>query len=68
MLLADAQTTGGYPRIGCVIEADLWKLAQLRPGARLRFSPVTREQALAARHEWQQHLNRFEWMAYEQTD
>lgn len=68
VLLADAQTTGGYPRIGCVIEADLWKLAQLRPGARLRFSPVTREQALAARHEWQQHLNRFEWMAYEQTD
>lgn len=68
VLLADAQTTGGYPRIGCVIEADLWKLAQLRPGARLRFSPVTREQALAARHEWQRHLNRFEWMAYEQTD
>ncbi|MGE6292748.1 biotin-dependent carboxyltransferase family protein [Aeromonas media] len=68
VLLADAQTTGGYPRIGCVIEADLWKLAQLRPGARLRFAPVTREQALAARHEWQQHLNRFEWMAYEQTD
>lgn len=68
VLLADAQTTGGYPRIGCVIEADLWKLAQLRPGARLRFSPVTREQALAARREWQLHLNRFEWMAYGQTD
>lgn len=68
VLLADAQTTGGYPRIGCVIEADLWKLAQLRPGARLRFAPVTREQALAARREWQLHLNRFEWMAYGQTD
>lgn len=37
VLLADAQTTGGYPRIACVLEADLWKLAQARPGARLRF-------------------------------
>lgn len=24
VLMADAQTTGGYPRIACVIEADLY--------------------------------------------
>lgn len=66
VLLADAQTTGGYPRIGCVIEADLWKLAQARPGERLRFVSQTREQALAARREWRLYLNRFEWMAYGQ--
>jgi biotin-dependent carboxylase-like uncharacterized protein len=49
ILLADAQTTGGYPRIGCVIEADLWLLAQARPGSVLQFVPCTVEQAHAAR-------------------
>lgn len=48
VLLADAQTTGGYPKIGVVIAADLWKLAQLRLGAPLRFVPCTREDAVAA--------------------
>jgi antagonist of KipI len=37
VLLADAQTVGGYPRLGHVIAADLPRLAQLRPGDSLRF-------------------------------
>jgi antagonist of KipI len=37
VLMADRQTTGGYPRIAQVAEADLPVLAQLRPGARVRF-------------------------------
>jgi 5-oxoprolinase (ATP-hydrolysing) subunit C len=40
VLAVDAQTTGGYPRIGQIIASDLWKLAQLRPGDRLQFAPV----------------------------
>ena len=48
VLLADAQTTGGYPKIGVVIRADLWKLAQLRLGARLRFVRCTFDEAHAA--------------------
>ena len=40
VLLADAQTVGGYPRIGHVVTADLPRLAQLRPGDRLRFEAV----------------------------
>lgn len=39
VLLADAQTVGGYPRLGHVIAADLPRLAQLRPGDALRFEP-----------------------------
>lgn len=39
ILMGDAQTTGGYPRIGVVIRADLWKLAQVRLGGTLRFIP-----------------------------
>jgi antagonist of KipI len=40
VLLADAQTTGGYPRLGHVASADLPRLAQARPGDRLRFEAV----------------------------
>ncbi|MFC5473112.1 biotin-dependent carboxyltransferase family protein [Paraherbaspirillum soli] len=37
VLMADAQTTGGYPKIGVVINADLAKLAQLRFNRTLQF-------------------------------
>lgn len=36
----DRQTTGGYPKIATVISADLPRLAQMRPGQRLRFEAV----------------------------
>ncbi len=49
VLLADRQTTGGYPKIATVISADLGRLAQSRPGAVLRFAAVTRAQAVSAR-------------------
>ncbi|ANQ83137.1 hypothetical protein dqs_0054 [Azoarcus olearius] len=41
VLLADAQTAGGYPKIATVIGADLGRLAALRPGQVLRFAAVT---------------------------
>jgi allophanate hydrolase len=40
VLLADAQTAGGYPKIGTVIGADLGRLAASRPGQVLRFAWV----------------------------
>ena len=43
--MADRQTTGGYPKIGQVISADLPSLAQLRPGATISFIEVSLEQA-----------------------
>jgi allophanate hydrolase subunit 2 len=49
ILMGDAQTTGGYPRIGAVIRADLWKLAQAPLGGMLRFVEVD---AAQARHAW----------------
>ncbi len=45
LLLADAQSHGGYPRIGHVIRADWPRLAQLRPGDSLRFVPCDAIQA-----------------------
>jgi biotin-dependent carboxylase-like uncharacterized protein len=41
VLLADAQTTGGYPIIAVAIAADMQRLAQLRPGAEFRFEEVS---------------------------
>ena len=40
ILMADRQTTGGYPKIGQVITADFPSLAQLRPGAAIQFKEV----------------------------
>jgi 5-oxoprolinase (ATP-hydrolysing) subunit C len=40
LLLADAQTLGGYPVLGHVIRADLHRAAQLRPGSTVQFTPV----------------------------
>jgi KipI family sensor histidine kinase inhibitor len=40
ILLADAQTIGGYPRVAHVISVDLPLLAQLRPGDTVRFRAV----------------------------
>lgn len=48
VLLAECQTTGGYPRIGSVIAPDLPKVAQAGPGARLRFRFITIDEGVAA--------------------
>lgn len=45
VLMADYQTTGGYPRIAAVIKADLPKLAQLRAGATLGFTIISIKEA-----------------------
>ncbi|MBT2216068.1 biotin-dependent carboxyltransferase family protein [Virgibacillus dakarensis] len=45
ILLADRQTTGGYPRIGTVISSDLPKIAQLPPQGKIRFYPISVEEA-----------------------
>jgi biotin-dependent carboxylase-like uncharacterized protein len=58
ILLADAQTHGGYPRIGHVIGADLHRLAQLRPNDNLRFVACTPAEAQQKRIMQRQRLAR----------
>jgi 5-oxoprolinase (ATP-hydrolysing) subunit C len=60
VLLADAQATGGYPKLGAVIAADLWKIGQLGAGARLRFVPSSLDEAARARREIGEYLKRVE--------
>ena len=45
ILMADRQTTGGYPKIGQVATVDLNKVSQLKPGEFLRFERVSLELA-----------------------
>ncbi|WP_026582208.1 biotin-dependent carboxyltransferase family protein [Bacillus sp. J33] len=54
VLLADRQTTGGYPKIGQVAYVDLPLLAQAKPGDTLRFTEISHEEAqrLYLNREW----------------
>lgn len=45
VLLADRQTTGGYPKIGQIASADLPLLAQAKPGDQIRFAEISLEEA-----------------------
>jgi antagonist of KipI len=46
VLMADHQTTGGYPLLGQVIQADWPRLAQLGPGNRLQLQVVGMQEAV----------------------
>jgi biotin-dependent carboxylase-like uncharacterized protein len=51
VLMADRQTTGGYPRLGYVIRADVPKLAQRWLGDPVSFRAVSLEEARQSLHE-----------------
>ena len=54
--LADAATMGGYPKFGTVIEADLWRLAQARPGDFVHFLETSYSDAVAALDVLHSHI------------
>jgi antagonist of KipI len=58
ILGADRQTTGGYPVVGVVASVDHARVAQLRPGERLRFHEMdlieAREALLARERQFAQ--------------
>lgn len=52
----DGPTTGGYPKIGVVIGADISRLAQLRPGQNVSLQPVERDEAVRLAQELRQSV------------
>jgi antagonist of KipI len=60
VLMADRQTTGGYPRIGEVATVDLGIVAQLKPGDHLRFRFISLDQAQDLYLAWEQDLRQAE--------
>lgn len=62
VLMADAQTTGGYPRIAQVAAVDLPLLAQLKPGGAVRFREISLQEAQALYVQQQLLLKQLEKM------
>ncbi|UUT22983.1 MULTISPECIES: biotin-dependent carboxyltransferase family protein [Pseudomonas] len=54
--MRDAQPSGGYPKFGTVIEADLWRLGQAPIGSRVRFIECSYAEAVAALEDNQRYL------------
>ncbi len=61
LLMADHQTTGGYPRVGHVISADMPIAAQLGPGDKITFDLVTIDEAQKAICRFEFELNKLKW-------
>lgn len=57
IMMRDAQTIGGYTRIGAVITCDLNKLAQMKPGDSFRFVEVSVEEAASIKKKWVSEMN-----------
>ncbi|GIO26459.1 biotin-dependent carboxyltransferase family protein [Ornithinibacillus bavariensis] len=67
VLMSDRQTVGGYPRIGAVMTTDIPKLSQLIPNGKLRFYPVTIEEAQARYRQREQILSTLETFRFHIT-
>ncbi len=59
VLLADHQTTGGYPKIATVISADLPRLGRMRPGRKLRFEAVSVAEAEQLRRDQEKQIDQW---------
>ncbi len=57
VLMADHQTTGGYPRIAHIVETDLSKLAQCGPGDSLSFELISLREAEIIRETYERDLS-----------
>lgn len=56
LLMADCQTTGGYPKIATVISADVGVAGQLAPGDAVSFAVCSQREALSALIDAERHL------------
>ena len=64
IMMADRQTTGGYAKIATVITADLYKIAQAKPGSFIRFQAVTEKEAVAALKQERNALKQLQYHTY----
>jgi antagonist of KipI len=60
ILMADHQTTGGYPRLGNIISAHLPILAQMKAGDKVFFKFTGHDVAETLMLKQQQHLHQLE--------
>jgi antagonist of KipI len=58
ILMADHQTTGGYPRIGQVASVDFSRLAQAPPGSWISFKEISIKEAQLLYIQQEKYMNR----------
>lgn len=61
LLMADCQTTGGYPRIAQVAAVDMPLCGQLKPGDAINFKEISRQEAEILYLEQEQYLHQLTW-------
>ena len=59
ILLADRQTTGGYPKIATALTMDVYDLAQAKPGDGIRFSSISIIEAHEIRKDHERQLKEY---------
>lgn len=64
IMMADRQTTGGYAKIATVISTDLKKIAQARPGSKLRFEAVSMEEAVRLKRKEEAFFARLQYQTF----
>lgn len=60
LLMGDAQTAGGYPKIGVVATADLWRLAQTQLNTPLRFVECAHADARSLLHRIERYFTQLD--------
>ncbi len=58
ILMADAQTTGGYPRIARVCTRDISKLSQMQPGEKIKFNKIDEKESLGLDYKMNRKINK----------
>ena len=64
----DGPSLGGFVCPVTVIQADLWKLGQLKAGDKIRFTPVSHDTAVTLRNQQLQQINTLEYKASEVSE
>jgi allophanate hydrolase subunit 2 len=57
IIMRDAQTTGGYPKIAVITTPDLSVLGQAKPNDKIEFSKVTLSQAQSKLQKFNRQLD-----------
>lgn len=58
ILLADRQTTGGYPKLAHVASVDIQKIVQLKPNDKIKFKQITLKEAEKLYLEREKYINK----------
>lgn len=57
ILMNDCGTTGGYPKIATIVQEDIFKIAQLKTGDKIRFKSISVNEAIEIYKQYNKYIN-----------